>query len=217
MPDDTGPVGLLGGTFDPIHHGHLRLAEEVADALNLPQVRLMPAGIPPHRPPPRANAQDREAMVKLAIANNPRLALETHELGLNRPAYMVETLEALRDRLGVQRPLLLFVGADAFLGLTSWHRWTQLFELCHLVVCHRPGHTDWQAQLPEPLDQAWRQRRATAASLAQAPAGLLIDQDITQLDISATQIRRLLAAGRSPRYLLPEPVLDYIHAHRLYL
>lgn len=213
------PIGLLGGTFDPIHLGHLRLAEELGEALNLEEVRLLPTGTPPHRAVPQASAAHRLAMVRLAIAGNPRFTVDEHEIHKTTPCYMVDTLSELRAALGNERPLTLFLGADAFLGLSTWHDWQRLFHLAHLAVAQRPGfdRADWQAAMPEALAQQLAQREsASPADLHSAPAGRIYLHEITQLDIAARRIRALIAAGRSIRYLVPDAVLDYIERHRLY-
>lgn len=215
-----GPLGLLGGTFDPIHHGHLRLAEELYEALTLDELRLLPAGTPPHRPAPAATAAHRLAMIERAVADNPRLGIETHEIETPGAGYMVDTLAALRDRLGDQRPLVLLLGADAFAGLAGWHDWRRLFELAHLAVALRPGHggDDWETRLPSAVAEVLAARRVTnPGALRQTPAGTIYCHAITQLDISASHIRELLRRGRSVRYLLPSPVIDYITERRLYL
>lgn len=213
------PVGILGGTFNPIHLGHLRLAEELAEALAIDTVLVVPAGHPPHRHPPGISAQIRLAMVDLAIAGNPRLRSEDYEARKSTPCYMVETLEHLRASLGEQVPLVLFLGADAFQGLTTWHQWRRLFDLAHLAVAHRPGFhpAGWDDILARDLKQEWHARRTqTSADLSAAPAGRVWLQAITQLDISASHIRALVAGGKSIRYLVPDPVLDYIDRHQLY-
>lgn len=213
------PFGLLGGTFDPIHYGHLRLAEEMADALDLATVRFLPAGTPPHRGRPAAQAADRMAMVKLAIAGNDRFALDEHEVHKTEPCYMVDTLSALRAEVGNAVPIVLFLGADAFAGLPSWHDWRRLFGLAHLAVARRPGDggPDWQARLPAELAAEFATRHAPEPGILRAsPTGRVFLQGITQLDISASGIRALLAAGRRPRYLMPDAVLDYIDSNRLY-
>lgn len=213
------PIGLLGGTFDPIHLGHLRLAEELGEALGLDEVRLLPTGTPPHRTPPSASAADRLAMVRLAIAGNPRLRLDEHEIHKTAPCYMVDTLSELRAELGSERPLTLFLGADAFLGLATWHQWPRLFDLAHLAVAQRPGvtHAGWQAAMPEALARALAERRTeTAGDLHSTPAGRIFVHAITQLDIAASRIRASIQAYSSVRYLVPDRVLDYIERHRLY-
>lgn len=214
------PVGLLGGTFDPIHFGHLRLAEEMGELLGLEEVRILPAGYPPHRGHPRVTARHRLAMVRLAVAGNPRFVLDERELHKASPSYSVETLEALRQELPAATPLILFMGADAFMGLTTWHRWQELVDLAHLAVAHRPGFSSamWEDALPEPLRRLLATRRCEQASeLSDKPAGLIHLHAITQLDISASQIRERALRGRSLRYLLPDGVIDYINENHLYV
>ena len=143
------PIGVFGGTFDPIHFGHLRLAEEMAEGLGLSQVRFIPAGQPPHRGAPRTAASHRLEMVRRAIAGNPRFEVDAREVQRPDPSYTVDTLTALRAELGNEQPLWLLLGADAFSGLPSWHQWRQLFELANIVVAARPGRSscnpDWQS------------------------------------------------------------------------
>lgn len=207
-------VGVIGGTFDPIHFGHLRLAEEMTAALGLRRVLFVPAGQPPHRAAPCAPAARRLEMVRLAVAGNPHFAVDDREVRRAQPSYTVDTLAALRDELGAQQPLWLLLGADAFLGLPGWHQWRRLFELAHLAVAERPGASLLEAgAMPAELAQAVRQR---ATAPAQAPAGAVLIRSTTPLAISASVIRATLAARGSVRYLLPDAVLDYIHQHRLY-
>lgn len=220
MPDTAGrvPLGIFGGTFDPVHAGHLRLAEEAADLLGLERVLWIPAGHPAHRDAPRASAADRLEMVRLATAGNPRFELDPGEVDSARPSYTVPTLERLRSAAAPgQRPLVLLLGADAFAGIPGWHRWPELFELAHIAVAHRPGFELDPASLPLPLAAEYRRRQGTSpAVFAEVPAGRIVSFAMTPLDISATRIRALLAAGRSPRYLLPAEVLAYIEKRQLY-
>ena len=212
-------VGLLGGTFDPIHYGHLRMAEELGELFGLNEVRILPAGQPPHRGQPRASAAQRLTMARLALAGNARLRLDTREIEKLTPSYSVETLESLRTELGPAPPLLLFMGADAFMGLHTWHRWEALPGLAHLVVAHRPGFSPalWEDALPEPLRRMLASRRTEQPNdLTARPAGQILLHPITQLDISASQIRALALRGKSLRYLLPEAVIDYLNENRLY-
>ena len=216
---DGGAVGILGGTFDPIHLAHLRLAEEAADALGLAEVRLIPSANPPHRDTPAASAEQRLAMVKLAIADNFRLKADDRELRRAAPSYTVDTLQSLRAELGPERPLCLLMGADAFLLLETWSRWTTLSDLAHIVVAWRPGHPPqhWTDHMGPALRATFQARQTDdPVRLRRAPAGSVFPLAITQLDISANRIRELLAAGKSPRYLLPRIVLDYIEIQRLY-
>jgi nicotinate-nucleotide adenylyltransferase len=214
------PIGILGGTFDPLHFGHLRLAQELAERLGLSEVRFIPAGLPPHRTPPFATPPQRLEMVRLGIQGNPLFALDEREIFKPTPSYTVETLLDLRRELGAMQPLCLFMGADAFLGLTTWHRWRELFGLAHIVVAQRPGVAGLAraaATLPtEQLDELNRRLTNEPEALLGAPSGAILVHPVTALDISATQIRSDLATGRSPRYLLPDAVLDYIQTNGLY-
>ena len=217
----AGPLGILGGTFDPIHFAHLRLAEEAREALQLERVRLIPAGQPPHRGTPRSTAEDRLAMAKLAIAGNPAFEIDDGEVRAARKSYTVPTLERLRAEFGPTRPLVLILGADAFEGLPTWHRWQELLGLAHLAVSNRPGYAPhgrrWPQVLSPELDAACRDRHAAdPAALRAAPAGRVIAFDMTPLAISASLIRDLVAHRASVRYLLPDPVVDYIGRHHLY-
>lgn len=209
------PIGIFGGTFDPIHHGHLRLAEEAREALSLEQIVLIPSGQPPHREAPQTPANHRLAMAQLAAAGNPAIIVDPAEVESATPSYSVLTLARLRARFGQARPLVLLLGADAFAGLASWHRWRELFALAHIAVANRPGHPP-QA-LPAPLAAECAPRLvAHAADLLGAAAGRVLPFEMTPLAISASLIRARLAAGQSVRYLLPDSVLDYIHSHHLY-
>lgn len=218
MPDRT-PLGIFGGTFDPVHLGHLRLAEEAAEALELASVRWIPAGWPAMRGAPRVAAAQRLEMVRLAIARNSRFELDSAEVEAAQPSYTVPTLERLRqkDSIGSERPLVLLVGADAFAGMAGWHRWESLLELAHIGVAHRPGYPVEAAALPPALAEVFRARLSTdVADLKLAPAGRITPFAMTQLDISATKIRALLSKGRSTRYLLPDALIAHIKQHHLY-
>jgi len=210
-------IGVFGGTFDPIHFGHLRLAEEMAEALGLARVRFIPAGQPPHRGAPRTAAPHRLEMVRRAIAGNPRFELDAREVESPRPSYTVDTLTALRAELGNEQPLWLLLGADAFLALPTWHEWRQLFELAHIAVAARPGARLLQSDaMPESLKNEVSQRQFADGRVS-GPAGSVLLRRMTQLAISATAIRDTLARHGSARYLLPDAVLDYIDEHQLYL
>ena len=211
------PLGIFGGTFDPVHIAHLRLAEEAAEAMGLAAIRWIPAGQPKHREAPQVTPRHRLAMVEHAVAGNPRFVVDAAEVESGEASYTVPTLERLRRELGTHQPLVLLLGADAFAGLPTWHRWQELFGLAHLAIAHRPGFTLENAALPAVLAGEFAARRsADPAALAEAPAGRICTFAMTPLAISATQIRTLLAAGRSPRYLLPPAVIDYIELHHLY-
>jgi nicotinate-nucleotide adenylyltransferase len=215
----SSPIGILGGTFDPIHYGHLRLAQHVCDVLKLEEVRYVPSRTPPHRATPRISADDRLAMVKLAVADNTLFRVDEREMRRNGPGYTFDTLDELRNEVGKVRPLCLLVGADAFLDFATWHRWHELFDLAHIVVAHRPGFpvNTWHERMPQPLAREYAARllqQPLAVHLA--PAGGIAVIAITALDISATMIREYLSTGSSPRYLLPDSVLDYIRSRKLY-
>jgi nicotinate-nucleotide adenylyltransferase len=211
------PIGILGGTFDPIHYAHLRLAEEMADALALGEVRFIPASVPPHRATPRVTASDRLAMTRLACAENARFVVDDRECRRQGPSYTVDTLMDLRTELGNQRPLCLLMGVDAFLGLTTWSRWETLFELTHIAIAHRPGFALEPTEMPPALARYLERFAAgTISQMHAAAAGCIWLQPITPLDISATVIRAAIRGGQSPRYLLPDSVLDYIRCNTLY-
>ncbi|WP_426689455.1 nicotinate-nucleotide adenylyltransferase [Rhodanobacter ginsengiterrae] len=205
MPQTTSkPLALFGGTFDPVHLGHLSVAWEAAELLDA-EVRLLPASVPPHRDAPVASATQRAAILRAALKGQSRLSLDTRELDRAGPSYTIDTLHELRAEQG-DRPLVLLVGADAFAQLASWHRWRELFDVAHIGVLSRPGIS---AVLSDELECEVAHRRiASAASLCRLPAGKLIELAVTPLEISATRIRALLAAGRDPRYLLAAGVFD---------
>ena len=213
------PIGILGGTFDPIHFGHLRLAEEMLELAELKLIRFMPAGTPPNRDMPKASAKHRSAMVRLAIAEQPAFVMDEREVDRTTPCYTVDTLRELRMELGTVQPLCLLMGGDAFLQLHTWHEWEQLFELAHIVVGSRPGFT-----LEERIQSAngklrnqYKQRLCSVKALSQQACGGIAELAIPKLEISATLIRSRVAEGRSIRYLLPKVVAEYIQQHHLYL
>ena len=214
---EAGPLGVFGGTFDPIHYGHLRLAESAREALGLARVRLIPAGQPPHRATPGAAGAHRLAMARLAAADNPAFEVDPAEVEAEQASYTILSLERLRAELGPGRPLVLLLGVDAFLGLPSWRRWTELFDFAHLAVANRPGYSLDGTTMPAALAEQLGRRQASSSILGAAPAGHLVQFAMTPLAISATDIRARCAAGQSLRYLLPPPVVDYISRHQLYL
>ena len=198
------PLAVFGGTFDPIHLGHLCVAWEASELLDA-DVRIMPSGTPPHRPPPIASAAQRLALLKVALRDQSRLTLDARELQRSGPSYTVDTMVELRAEQA-ERPIVLLLGADAFAGLPGWHGWRQLFELAHIGVLSRPGE---QLQLPAELQQAIDGRRVSdPAALRLQPAGKVIELAVTAMEISATRIRELIAAGREPRYQLPSGLFD---------
>lgn len=210
-------IGVLGGTFDPIHFGHLRLAQELADAVSLDEVLFIPAAIPPHRQQPATSAQQRAGMVALAIQDNPSFRLDMRELLREGASYTIDTLQSLRLELGEETSISLLLGSDAFLGLPGWHHWQELLDLAHIVVAYRPHAPIVKEQLHPQLRQCCEARLTDDAGLlGKTRAGHIYMQHITALDISATHIRNCFQQSTSPRYLLPDSVIGYIETERLY-
>jgi nicotinate-nucleotide adenylyltransferase len=207
------PIGVLGGTFDPIHYGHLRLALEVREAVGLSEVRLVPNRAPPHRDAPRMDGARRAAWIRAAIAQAPGLALDTCELDREGPSYTVDTLRALRAALP-DTPLCLILGMDAFAGLLQWREPEQIVQLAHLVLVPRP---ETRVALGLQLGN-WLAERSVRdpARLRAALGGLIYECAITPLAIAACRIRDLAAAGHSARYLLPDAVWSEIEREGLY-
>ena len=212
------PVAILGGTFDPVHYGHLRLAADVRSALRLAEVRLVPAADPPHRNPTQASAADRVAMLRLAVREFAGLVVDLREIARGGKSYTVDTLEGLRVEMP-ERPIALLVGADAFRGLPSWHRWKELFTLAHIIVVPRPG-VPLEQNLPAALDHEWRARlTADPQTLRERTAGTIFVQPVSAQPISSSQIRAALARGAGSveiAGLLPAAVLAYIESKHLY-
>jgi nicotinate-nucleotide adenylyltransferase len=206
-------ICIFGGTFDPVHFGHLRPALDVQQALDIERVHLLPCRIPPHRDMPRLGERQRLALLRLAIAGEPGLAVDERELQREGPSYMVDTLTSLRAEAG-DRPLCLALGMDALAGLDSWHRWEEIPGLCHLVVMQRPG-TEWPrgGLVAERLGVS---RVTSVEALRERPWGAVLSVPVTQMAVSATRIRALLASGRSARYLLPAAVLERIKQENWY-
>lgn len=197
------PVGVFGGTFDPVHFGHLRTAFELLHTLRLAEVRLVPAGNPPHRGVPLCDARHRLDMVRAAVADQPGFVVDDREVRRQGPSYTVLTLRELREELP-GRPLCLLLGMDAFLGLPQWHEWRSVLELAHVVVAPRPGWSvPGSGALGELLAARGTQR---VEDLHATLAGRIHLCAVTQLEISSTDLRDLIVAGQDPRYLLPDAV-----------
>jgi nicotinate-nucleotide adenylyltransferase len=208
------PIGIFGGTFDPIHFGHLRTAFELLQALRLSEMRFMPAGNPPHRETTVATAEQRLAMVTAATQGQAGFVVDDREIRREGLSYSVDTMRTLRTDFP-DRPLCLIVGMDAFLGLPKWHQWRELLELAHLVVAHRPG---WRAPSMGPLGELLVDRgTGRIGDLHEARAGCIYIHAVTQLEISSTEVRKLIAAGRDPRYLMPDAVRAIIEETGCYL
>lgn len=206
-------IGLLGGTFDPVHIGHLRSALEVAELMGLDELRLVPSARPPHRETPQVSAAQRLAMVELAVASEPLLTVDERELLRDKPSFTYDTLESVRGELAEDDQLFLLLGWDAFCGLPGWYRWQELLGYCHILVLQRP---DADSEPPEALRDLLAARSVTDPQSLAGPGGQISFIWQTPLAVSATQIRQLLAQERSVRFLLPDTVLAYIHTHGLY-
>lgn len=207
------PIGVFGGTFDPIHYGHLRTAFEMLQALRFDEVRFMPCGDPPHRGETFADAKLRYEMVRVATEHQAGFTVDDRELRRSGPSYSMDTLTTLREEFP-ERPLSLILGMDAFLNLTTWHRWEEIIDVAHIVVAHRPG---WRAPDIGPLGELIAERGTHRVDdLHETRQGRIHIHAVTQLEISSTEIRDLVAVGRDPRFLMPDEVRDVIARSRCY-
>jgi len=209
-------IGLLGGTFNPIHFGHLRMAQELAESLSLNEVRFIPSANPPHKPTPDTSANNRAAMVELAVADNSLFKFDGRELLRTGASYTVDTLKDLRKELGSDASLVLIMGSDAFTKFNTWHRWQEIIGLCHIALVQRPV-----SSINEPLTndlETFLHNHYTehVQDLHNTSSGLVTMQAITPLEISSTAIRKALQNKYSARYLLPDSVLEYINEYQLY-
>ncbi|WP_047539499.1 nicotinate-nucleotide adenylyltransferase [Methylotenera versatilis] len=211
-------IGVLGGTFNPIHFGHLRLAQELTDALNLKEVRFIPAANPPHKDAPSVSAFHRAEMVKLAIADNPSFKLDERELQREGASYTIDTLISLRSKIGPEVALCLIMGSDAFTRLNTWHRWQEILDYCHIILVQRPPITVTnQPPLANELTLLLQNHYTENVSdLSDQNAGFIHMQTITALSISSTAIRSAFKLKQIPRYLMPQTVIDYIAINQLY-
>ncbi len=205
-------IGILGGTFDPVHFGHLRAALEIQEQLRFNDMRLIPNKQPPHRDMPLASAIDRIEMLKLALIGT-SFKIDSREMERNTPSYTVDTLMTLRDE-NPTASLCLIVALDAFLKLPTWHEWEKIIQLANIVVVPRSGWTMPTVGLM--ADFLVKHSLADPEHLCSFTAGKIVQQKTTALDISATQIRALIQTGHSPRFLLPNNVIEYINDKALY-
>lgn len=205
----------MGGTFDPVHNGHLRTALEIQQWMGVEQVCLIPSNTPVHREQPGCSPEQRLAMVRLAVEHEPALCVDAREVLSEKPSYSLLTLQSLRAEIGPDRPLCMVLGMDAYLGLPSWHGWEKLTDYCHIIVVCRPGY------VYEPDERMRNFRRVhetrSLETVLGSPCGRVLMHELTPLSISATQIRQLVAKGLSPRYLCPDPVWHYMQQHKLYV
>ena len=208
------PIGVFGGTFDPIHYGHLRSAFEILQALRFDEVRFIPCGDPPHRGNTVADAELRYRMVSAAIAGQDGFVSDDRELRRKGLSYSIDTLNSLREEFP-DRSLGLIVGMDAFLDLPEWHRWDEILNVAHIIVAHRPG---WKAPDRGPLGSLIAEHGTHQVDdLHQATCGRIHIHAVTQLEIASTEIRELVAAGRDPRFLMPDAVRDVIKETGIYM
>lgn len=206
-------VAVFGGTFDPIHFGHLRTALELKQTLALDEMRLVPCNVPAHRGKPHYDAIDRLKMVELAVASEPELICDPREIQREGVSYMVDTLESMREEMGESVALILVLGMDSFLSLPSWHQWELIPQLAHILVAARPGSSSPGHGVMERFLHA--REVSDIAELKEAAYGRVLVVRTTPLDISSTRIREIIRQKRSPRYLLPESVWDYMERNIL--
>jgi nicotinate-nucleotide adenylyltransferase len=211
-------IGLFGGTFDPVHFGHLRLATELAEAFHLEKVIFIPAGLPYHRGRgAHAANEQRLTMVKLATARDARFDVDDRELKRGGNTYTYDTLAEIRKERGPETPLVFLAGTDAFAKIDTWHRWTELFELAHFAVAVRAGDEAWFSKGPGTMPrEIWPRITLNPHELESAPAGKVVTFAMTPLSISSTAIRAAAGEGSSIRYLTPDPVAEFVRSHNLY-
>lgn len=205
---------FMGGTFDPIHNGHLRTALELQQWLGVKQVCLVPSKTPVHREAPGCTAEQRLDMVRLAVANEPALKVDDREICSAQSSYSFLTLQGLRAELGSETPICMIMGMDAYQTLPRWFEWESFLGLCHLIVLQRPGYR--LSENPIMTEFTERNRADSAAALLSKPAGHVLIHELTPLGISATQVRQTITGGDSPRYLMPDQVWQYIQENHLY-
>ncbi|CAM4276089.1 nicotinic acid mononucleotide adenylyltransferase [Lelliottia aquatilis] len=206
---------LFGGTFDPVHYGHLKPVEILANLIGLQRVIIMPNNVPPHRPQPEATSEQRKHMLELAIADKPLFQLDERELRRDTPSYTSQTLQEWRAERGPTQPLGFIIGQDSLLNFPSWHQYETILQNSHLIVCRRPGYP---LTMKEEQHQVWLDSHLTndAEDLHTLPAGKIYLAETPWFDISATLIRERLQQDLSCDDLLPAPVLNYIRQQGLY-
>ena len=207
-------IGIFGGTFDPIHMGHLRMALELKQQLGLDEMRLLPSHQPPHRDAPKVSSAQRAEMLRIALQDCPELQFDERELRRNKPSYTYDTLQELRSELGDAVSLVLCMGVDAFAGLASWYRWQELIQLAHIVVVARPG---WDIANGAGVRDLLNTHSSDIDALSRAAFGSIVLHSPRLLEISATEIRAQIQSGQSAQFLMPDGVWEYIKINRLYL
>jgi nicotinate-nucleotide adenylyltransferase len=208
-------LGILGGTFNPIHNGHLHLAERLQQTLGFEAVRFMPAAIPALKDVPSVSAEQRADMVKLAIINHPTFEIDTRELERAGPSYTIDSLISLRKELGDEVSICWLIGSDAFAKLNTWHRWSELLNYCHFLVVKRPHseQLNWNAEVESLLES---HETSEVETIKNSASGKILIQEIEALDISSTQIRQHIASKEDVHNLIPSNVINYIQKYHLY-
>lgn len=210
-------IGILGGTFNPIHFGHLSIAEEIAKNCSLDEVRFIPSANPPHKAAPQVSAEHRAKMVKLAIQNNSTFVLDDCELKREGVSYTIDTLITLRKNFGAQVGLFLIMGSDAFANFDTWHRWQEILDYCHILLVERPNNKHSLGNFSEPIKHFYlNHHKNNLHDCQNTPNGFITTQSITPLAISSTDIRERLKTKQSVRDLLPQQVFAYIQENNLY-
>jgi nicotinate-nucleotide adenylyltransferase len=213
MPHVSG-LAIMGGTFDPVHNGHLRTAVEILDRYHYSALKLVPCFQPVHKDRPSVEPQQRFEMTKLAISGDARLSVDSREIEREGPSYSIDTLRDIRAEIGPDESLIMVLGMDSFLSLPTWHDWQKLVQYAHLLVVSRPG---WEPDLISELSAFCENYRAASSHELQcAPSGRVWFETLTPLGISSSMIRALARKNESIAYLLPEPVQKYIEQHQLY-
>ncbi|MCB5160651.1 nicotinate-nucleotide adenylyltransferase [Marinomonas sp. E8] len=207
-------LAIMGGTFDPVHNGHLRTAVEILDRFGYSSLKLIPCFQPVHKGKPGVSPQQRLDMVRLAISGDARLSVDAREIEREGPSYSIDTLKNIRAEIGADTPLIMVLGMDSFLSLPTWSQWQELTKYAHIFVVSRPG---WEPDLISELSAFCEKYRANSSyELQCAPSGRLWFETLTPLGISSSMIRSLASKNESIAYLLPEPVQEYIEQHQLY-
>ncbi len=207
---------IFGGTFDPIHNGHLRLSLSVTDELELDEIFLMPAKVPPHRPAPDTSIEKRIEMLEIATKICPKLKIDLRELKREGPSYTIDTLKQMREELGNEQPIAIVIGMDSFLQFNKWHKWQEIIKLCHIIIAPRPNFS-FEIDNKDINDLYNLHKTDNILDLKSSPAGsIYILKNAQKLEVSATQIRELFCQGKSAQFLIPDLIFDYILKNRLY-
>ncbi|HEY8608929.1 MAG TPA: nicotinate-nucleotide adenylyltransferase [Noviherbaspirillum sp.] len=213
----TRCIALLGGSFDPVHHGHVALANYFVKLLFPDALRILPAGLPYQKQALKATPEQRIAMLRLAFDGlSVPVQIDDQEIRREGATYTVDTLRALRAELGEDLSLVFLIGADQLQKLHTWKDWRQLFDLAHICTASRPGFALDAAHVAPEVNREFLRRAATAEQIRTTPAGLACLAPNLAFDVSATQIRAALQSGQSAESLIPAAVLDYIRQHHLY-